>query len=198
VNVNVKSRGVRQTVAYRLVGTSIVKNNLVKILMNEYEYCGDIRYLEYDLLKSTSFFIMQKVIPVYNAYLRADYLFALKSKKENELEIQQSRPIFICENKSMKVGISRDGILLPVTTRFTNHELVEEEIHTGKEIAMRFVLNKKSTQAFINAQNPVMAVIISAIPMLIMVGLSAIVIYLGYSGAADLYEKAIAAGVGCS
>lgn len=189
VKVMVWNRGVRQGITYRQVGTSLVKDNLVKVLMNEYEYVGDLRYLEYDLAKSSSLFgLRQSVGKVYRAYMRADYLFGLKGKKENELEIQKSRPLLIGD-KGLKVSISPEGILVPFTMQLTNNELVEEEIHTGKEIAQRFVLNKKSTQAFINAQNPVMAIIISAIPMLIMVGLSAIVIYLGFSGLGDAYQS---------
>jgi len=73
-------------------------------------------------------------------------------------------------------------MLVPLKAQYTNELLTERAESTPKEIASRLIEQIKNNKMFNDASNPVMAVLISALPLGIVVLLTCILVYVVMMG----------------
>lgn len=184
VNISVSNSKIRDVYSYRLLGHTIVTNNIFMLLMNNFEVCGDIRELEYDLVPSRFLILTTGYYKLYRAYLRYGYLTGLKHEGINTPEILKDQPI-VWTTKNAKMSISNKGLLMPFKLQLTNETLKEKEVTNGKAICARFIESQRANRQFNDTTNPLFTTLIYSIPLfLVVVGLG-IVIYLGMSSASD-------------
>lgn len=186
VKIQARFRGTRKIQTYRLRGTSIILNNLQAILMNNFVYCGDIRYLNYELQPNGQ--------RIYDAIIRYDYLVGLDYKDKSTKELLDTRPTIVLPRKSIlsPKGTTikfNDFIFNPLTIEYTNEKMTEKTITSGKDVATRFIEADRVTSEFIKSSNPVMAVLITSIPLLIIGALFLLAIYVTISGVSDMIPK---------
>ena len=190
--IDVYDRGVKQRITYRTAGTTIVENNLFKLLLNDFNICGDIRMLEYDIVPGKILGILPGGLTrVYRAYRRHDYLFALqhrRNKKEVE-ELTKQPPVIEIDNTAgtgkVKAQFSRDGFLIPMSIKYANETLQEKEVANGKAICARYIESNKAINQFTDASNPIITTLLMALPLLLVVIANGVVIYLLISGVSD-------------
>ena len=140
-------------------------------------------------------FVRTKGGKVYQAILRHDFLFAIEHKEKNSIELEQTKPVFIIPKEMAYQMIGRDMkfmwdpkltlgeyMLVPLKAQYTNELLTERAVSTPKEIASRLIEQIKNNKMFNDASNPVMAVLISALPLGIVVLLTCILVYVVMMG----------------
>lgn len=186
VNFDVRDRGTLINQNYREFGKLIVKDDLIGILLGNYRIYGISGMYE---------FVRTKGGKVYQAVLRHDFLFAIEHKEKNSVELEQTKPLFILPKEMAYQMIGKDMkfmwepkltlgeyMLVPLKAQYTNELLTERAVSTPKEIASRLIEQIKNNKMFNDASNPVMAVLISALPLGIVVLLTCILVYVVMMG----------------
>ena len=184
VQIRCHDRGLVEDRKFRQMGSSIVKDNIFKLLMNEFDLVGDIRSLE--------FFRGRNGNRVYYAYWRHDYLFGFTQDKfiENDnqtVEISSIKPVIVCDKK-IKVEFG-NSILIPFQLKTINESLTEKEISNGKAICSRFIENEKSNKNYLEASNPFITTFIAALPLLLIILALGITMYLVLTAQTDNLVK---------
>lgn len=185
VQIDVRFRGTRKRTKFRTMGDAIVKDNIVKILLGEYEFMGSLSSLDYYLAPDGK--------RIYDAYSRYDYLVGIKPHDKTDIQLEEKRPLLcIVEDENGKqIAKMKNGefMLMPLKLGLVNETLSEKEVKNGKDIASGFIKAQKSAEQFINANNPVMAIIIAALPLVIFAAVLAMVVYVAYMGLGDASVK---------
>lgn len=185
VKIEVWDRGFSQDIQYRLWGYTIVKDNLFKLLMNEFEICGDIRLLEFRAVKGMLGSFGRK----YYAIRRYDFLFGLKQiDLADGMKITDAHPQLHAETadgKSVKVEITKEGMLFPFKMFTANEGLQEIEVTNVKGIAARLADAIKTTKAYIEATNPLITMLMYSVPLVLIVLSIGLVLYLILTGVSD-------------
>ena len=78
-----------------------------------------------------------------------------------------------------------EGVLNPMKIEYTNEMITEKAISNPQTICINFIQEERKINSFTQASNPVMAVLISSIPLLIMGGLFCLMIYLSFIALSD-------------
>ena len=190
IAISVKNSRIRQIYTYRLLGTTIVADNIFMLLMNNFEICGDIRELDYDLVPNKLFIFTTGYYKLFNAYLRFGYLVGISQPNINVNELQENKPI-VWTTKDATMSITKKGILVPFTLQLKNEELKEKEITNGKAICARFIESQRANRQFNDTTNPLFTTLIYSIPLFLTVVGLGIVIYLGLSSAGDSSLKVV-------
>lgn len=161
---------------FRTMGTMVVRDNLINIILNKFEYMGEIGVQTMFLMPKANGF--QKV---YIAEYTNDYLYKVDKTDKGIKTIEVDVPNLFNPKektrKTVKFGDDTNGILYPL--KFNNPaELNEVDIRTGKAIVERFKMNAQTNKDFLNGNNPVMTMIYTAIPLLLVVISLGIIMYL--------------------
>ena len=213
VKIAVYDRGLLQEITYRLWGYTIVKNSLFRLLLNEPEMCGDIRELEYDI--RTGIIGKERVYRAYRRYdylfvlkqikkvavvqkvpVKVSKQFPEGMKEVEEMQeqlitypVDKNPPILqgllTDDGKQLKATISKDGLLFPFRMHMANDGLQEQEVSKGKGICVRFIDSQKSTKAYLQASNPLMTVIYTTLPVLLIVVALGVTLYLILQGVSE-------------
>lgn len=185
VKIQVRRRGTVRLMIFRLRGSSIVQNSIQKLLMNDFNYYGDISFLTYDY--------EPKGTRLYYAYMRDDYLIGIDMDNKTDSELLKTRPIIDIPRKGILSKGGRlkftDGILIPLTLKLTNEEMHEKTILSGREVALRAVKAERNLNEFLKTSNPLMAILISSIPLFIMGAIFCAFIYFGTLANGDVATK---------
>lgn len=213
VVIDVYDRGLKQTIKYRLWGFTIVKDNLFKLLLNEYEVCGDINELEYDIIKGRVGALERR----YRAVRRYDYLFAIKQILHNRVGITKKNPEGIDEvtyedmplsklppimsataesdgkSLGMKVIISKEGLLFPFRVNYANEGLQEIEVTNGKGIGARIMNTVKANREYLAQANPLINMLLTVAPVAIIVTIILVGLFLILSNISDDVVKIVEA-----
>lgn len=181
VFINVHDRGILlQKQKYRLAGTTIVKDNLFRLLINDLVFCGDLNELEYDRLTSGA--------RVYRAYLMNNWLFGVKhvegvGNKDGSITYTRDMPtVFQMYNDDGKpvgkVTINKAGLLVPYKRIYAPQYLAEDVVTNNKAICSRFIEVRKQEKNYNDTTNPFVNTLVASLPMLlILVGLG-VMLYL--------------------
>lgn len=193
VDIDVRDRGTRRRKNYRVLLNAIFKNDLIGMMMGRFVYMGDLSKL--------TFYITPNGKRVYDAYMRYDYLFGFTDVTRENLgvkpKIRLSWALNAIGRLPGETTASLDlaqGLLCPFTIQLTEHKITEIEVQNGKAIGTNFIQTMRRADDIINKNQPIMAVLISAIPLFIMGGLFAVMLYVAYLGlgqsAASISESA--------
>jgi len=184
---DVRDRGLLIQQNFREYGKLIVKDDLIGILLGNYKIYG-VNKEAYEYVR------LPNGRKIYQAVIRYDFLLTIEYDEKNKKELETRPVITISKEVANKmVGkdlkllwdpqmILNDGILNPLKTQYSNEFLTEKSILVPKEIASRFIDHIKSNSKFNDASNPVMAVLISALPLGIVVLLTCILVYVVMMG----------------
>lgn len=210
VVIDVWDRGLRQTIAYRLWGFTIVKDNLFKLLMNEFEICGDINELEFDMVKGRLGLERR-----YKAVRRFDYLFGFTKIKRNTVGITKKNPdgkeeityevmdllklppilrAYAEEDgKKMNVNvvISKEGMLFPFKGEYANEGLQEIEVTNGKGIGARIMNTVKANREYLAQTNPLINMLLTVAPVAIIVTIILVGLFLILTNISDDVVKIV-------
>lgn len=190
IAIDITNAGVRGIGVYRLLGTTIVEDNVLYLFMNQFVICGDVSELEYDLVANRFMMFTTGYHRVYRGYKRFGYIFALLNKDRNLPDvIKQPNKIVIDKNaidgKKVQFGFTKNGFITPFKYELTNEKLSEKEILNGKAICSRFVEAQRSNNQFNESTNPLITTLIYSIPLFIVLFGLGITIYLSFTGAND-------------
>jgi hypothetical protein len=121
---------------------------------------------------------------IYDAYMRYDYLFGFRDVEKSCLDV---KPKIMLDWKldfiDMKARLDIDkGLLCPLTFKLTEHIINEVEVMNGKAIGTNYIQVMRRAEDVISKNQPVMAVLISAIPIFIMGAMFAVMLYVAYLG----------------
>lgn len=180
---DIRDRGLLiSNIKYREFGKIIVKDDLIGILLGTYRICGmNKEYYEYIRTPNGG--------KIYQAVLRHDFLCAIDYKDPEKQPQYKQLKILIDKNLADKIVGQKltllgnptleinDYMLNPIKMEFANENISERSIGVPRDIATRFVEHIKSSQSFTNASNPIMAVLISSLPLGIVVLLTCILVY---------------------
>lgn len=161
---------------FRQMGTMVVRDNLVNIILNKFEYMGE--------LSAFGFFLMPSgrgLSKVYMAEYTSDYLF--KVDKVNSKE-----RVFTLDKKSISVGDKSKGILFPVQYSGMG-SLDFNDIRNGKAIVERFKLAYQANKDYLAGNSPLMTMVYAAIPLLLVVLSVGVVLYLSLTAVNDTSLK---------
>lgn len=187
--IDVRDRGTRAIKWFRMRGDrSIVKDDLIAILLNKFVYYGDLDTLTYHIQPNGT--------RIYDAYMRYDYLCAVKMDEKTEPEILESRPIVYMPKgaKSDAYSITLgEFIMTPIKLKLGNEQMTERTVRTGKDIAIGFIEAEEASKAYNTANNPIMAALIGSIPLLIIAGFSCLMLYIAYTALNDNVLKMLEA-----
>lgn len=172
MDVDVHDRGMRRRRRYRHIGDAIFKDDIINMVMNRFVYCGrksDLHY--YDVGGKR----------IYYAFLKNDFLFGYEDEKPSE-----KHPVLVFKGKKGSVEFdTKEGLLCPFTLRDNVYELESREIVNGQQIASGFIAESAAMDDYIKANNPVMAAIISMLPVAILGAVLALMLYVAYMGLAE-------------
>lgn len=180
VQVDVRYRGTRKRTKFRAFGDAIVQDNIIKILLGQYVFMGLLSELEYYLAPDGK--------RIYDAYARYDYLCGIKPHEQSApKQIKYPEVVFLQNETGKTVGKVEMGkyLLMPLQIKLVNETLGEKEVKNGKDIAAGFIKAKQYVTDHTNANNPVMAIIISALPVVILAAMLSMVVYIAYLGMGD-------------
>jgi hypothetical protein len=192
---DVRDRGMRRLSNYRILYTAIFKDDLLGMLFGRFEYMGDLSQMTY--------YTQPNGTRIYDSYMRHDYLFGYNDVSKDDLE---KKPVLVVDSHTMKRPVGQlegdngvfhfkgtlyisEGLLFPLQIQTVNHLLTEKEVINGKEIGTGFIQVMRKTQEVIEKNNPVMGVLISAIPLFIMGGLFCLMLYVSYLALGSSAEK---------
>lgn len=176
VRIDVRDRGTRKARNFRVLMTAIFKDDLIGMLMGRFTYMGDLSKL--------TFYMAPNGKRIYDAYMRYDYLFGFRDVEKSCLEM---KPKILLDWKldviNMKAQLDLDkGLLCPLTFKLTEHVINEVEVMNGKAIGTNYIQVMRRAEDVISKNQPVMAVLISAIPIFIMGAMFAVMLYVAYLG----------------
>jgi hypothetical protein len=195
VRIDVRDRGLRQPKNYRILFNAIFKDDLIGMMMGRFVYMGDLSKLTYYTLPSGK--------RIYDAYMRYDYLFGFSDVTKSSLE---TKPVIHLDVKIGKGVLTRridgildvnQGLLCPLVLEPTNHHITEIEVQNGKTIGSNYIQTMRRAQDVVEKNNPVMAVLISSIPLFIMGAMFAIMLYVAYLALGASAEKIFTAAMVC-
>jgi hypothetical protein len=95
------------------------------------------------------------------------------------------------DGKYIKATLAKDGLIFPFRMVMANdgllraNDLSEQEVSKGKGICVRFIDSQKSTKAYLQASNPLMTVIYTTLPVLLIVVALGVTLYLIMQGVSD-------------
>ena len=191
VRIDVRDRGMRQSKNFRILHTAIFKDDLIAMLMGHFVYMGDLSKLTYYTLPNGK--------RIYDAYLRFDYLFGFSDVQKSCLDerpiINLSWPLGF-KDMAAKLDLNK-GLLCPMILQPVNHKITELEVQNGKSIGTNYIQVMRRAQDVIEKNNPVMAVLISSIPLFLMGGIFCIMIYVSYMALGDSAAKIWDAAMMC-
>jgi len=211
--VDSKDRGVRRVMTYRTWGDIIVPDNLIKLLMNEIEFCGLKSKLNFHTAIVKSNFIMTNSVRVYDAILRHGYFAGIRFPNLSKEELEATQPYFLIDGeavisldnkgieidkkdlKSWRNGTLKMGshILIPYSVKYTNEEVKEDEITSGKMVAEGYLMELRKAYSITAAANPFMAQLIASLPTIIIILLFGLLVYLTMQGLSDNAAKILEA-----
>lgn len=163
---------------FRTMGTMVVRDNMFDILLNKPQYMGEIGVQTFVLMPGPGG--LQKV---YLANYTNDYLFKV-DKKESFNKVVE------IETKKIRIGDEAGGILFPITYS-APAKLEENDIRTGKAIVERFKMNAQANREFLNGNNPIMAIIYSSLPTMLIVISLGVLMYLSITAMHETTLKLI-------
>jgi hypothetical protein len=183
IKVDVRDRGMRRLSNYRVLYTAVFKDDLLGMMFGRFEYMGNLAHMTY--------YTMPNGKRIWDAYMRYDYLFGYDDVTKENL---QQQPIVILKGDNGLFKFNGEmtiakGLLFPMQIQTVNHILTEKEVINGKEIGTGFIQVMRKTQEVIEKNNPVMGVLISAIPLFIMGGLFCLMLYVSYLALGSSAEK---------
>jgi len=207
-NFTIYDRGIRGKKSYRLLSSSIVEDNVIQLLLNDFTLCGDTTGMEFDIVSNG---LLPGNHIEYRAYRRHDYLIGLKhgdmvyTVKDGKLISDKTSdipPLVVIDCKTYnevqikdetgkivkKLKINKE-LLLPYTIKHAPEVLQEQEIINGKEIASRFIDSKRKTKEYTDSTNPIIANIIAVLPWAIVIGIAFIGMFVILSSVTDGVSK---------
>lgn len=163
---------------------SIVKDDLIAILMNRFTYFGDL-----DQLQS---YMQTNGQKVYIAVIRHNYLIGTKTADNDKVDMIDKKPVVIMPKGEFLVNgqISLGEYMLnPIMIKYVNDTMTERTVRTGKDIAVGFIEAEEASKAYNMTTNPLMAALIGSIPLLIIGAMCCLMIYVGYMSLNDNVVK---------
>lgn len=190
VQFEIVYKGVKQTVNYRLFGNTIVEDNIIGLLLNQYKVCGDIAEMESFLVPVRFGLLTIGMKRVYIAVMRYGYLFALVEKDKQVAEVLEKKPVFKLD-KNKTFSVSNNGVIVPYSFEYTNAKLTEKEVTNGKAICSRFVENQRANKQFNEATNPFISMLVYSLPLFMIVIAVGVVLYLAITSSTEVMQKVV-------
>lgn len=171
------SRGLR---TYRSLGDIIVEDNIVDILTQSYRVMGMKSPIDWYVSDVS---IFNRGVRVYDAELISDFLF------KRDKMVQVERTITLETDKGTKtLKIGKEGFLFPL--KYSEPKKVDaDDIRKGKVIVERFVNSMIANNRILDGNNPLLTIIYTSLPILLIVLAVGVMLYLTTTGMADTNLK---------